>query len=137
MHRSKSVASLVLMVGIGALIALGVASAYAAPGGKTASAGHGGGAISGQIESVNADGKALTIKDKGKDVQVTWTDATKLAWKAGKGKPEAATAADLKAGEHVSVRGEKAADGSYTATSIWIHKAMEQHAKGTKAKSAK
>jgi hypothetical protein len=137
MSRCKAVLSLVLAVGIGALIATGVTSTYAATGSKTVAAGPKGEAISGQVDSVNVVGKVLTIKDKGKEIQVVWTDTTKLAWKVGKEKPEPATVADLKAGEHVSVRGEKIADGKYTATSIWIHKAMEHPAKETKPQPAK
>lgn len=137
MRSSKSVVSLALAVGIGALIAVGGTSAYAASGSKTATAAPKGEAISGQIDSVNVVAKVLTIKDKGKEIQVIWTDTTKLAWKSGKGKPEPATVADLKAGEHVSIRAEKMAGGKYTATSIWIHKPMEHPVKEAKPQTDK
>ena len=137
MRRSKSILSLALAVGIGALIGSGVTSAYAATGSKIVAAGPKGEAISGQIESVNVVGKVLAIKDKGKEIQVLWTATTKLAWKLGKGKPEPATVADLKSGERVSVRAAKTADGKYTATSIWIHKPMEHFKEGAKPQSGK
>ena len=141
MRGPKSVLSLVLAVAMGTAIAFGVTSAYAASGGKAgkmATGGPRGGGISGQIESIDTDGKVLTIKEKGQqEIQVSWNDATKIALKAGKGKPEAGTVADLKVGEHVSVRGEKTADGKYAATSIWVHGSMQGNEKGAAPKSAK
>lgn len=134
MRRSKSVASLVLAVGVGALMVLWAGLSHADAGSKASAAGKMMEKIFGQIDSVSVDSKLLTIKEKDKEVQVIWTDATKVAWKSGKAKPEATTAADLKAGEHVSVRAEKTADGKLDATSIWIYKPMEHAPKAESAK---
>ena len=136
MRRSNSTHRWILAVGLVVLVAFGFASAQAASGGKTAMAKSRRGAITGQIESVNTDGKVLTIKEKNKtEVQVVWTDTTTLAWNAGKGKTETATVADLKDGEFVSVRAEKTPDGKYAASSIWIRKAMTHPTTGTPNKS--
>jgi hypothetical protein len=152
MRRSNSVASMLLSLGVGTLMAFGAASAFAADGGKatgdtkaatgaktsssvkSAAVKTGPPMIFGEVVSVDLTGKQITVKEKDKQVDVAFTDATKLSWKLGKGKSQPATTADLKAGERLAIRAEKTADGKLTAVSISIHKVTENTAKPSPTK---
>jgi hypothetical protein len=81
--------------------------------------------FSGQIESVDSADRTLTIREKGKDVTVGWTDDTKLSWKSGRGPMQPASSNDLSQGERVFGRAAKGTEGNLVAQSLVIRKPME------------
>ena len=83
--------------------------------------------ISGKVVSVNADARTIKLassmkgadgKETSKEVELTWSETTKLAWKNDK--MTAATATDLKMGTEITVKSE-ARDGKTVASEIWLH----------------
>jgi hypothetical protein len=137
MTRSCKWQLMVLLV-LGLFVS-GAVSAYSAEGAKRPKAAAGTKFVGGKVSTVDLEGKVLTLKGKdGKETTVTWTDGTKLAWRAGKGKPVAANSSDLKVGQRVTAQVVPGADGTLVAQNIWIRKAMParaaQHPKTPPAK---
>jgi hypothetical protein len=116
------------LIAVGILILFASRASAAEAGGNAAAAAKSskgvGTTIVGEVASIDLEGKLLTVKAGGKDVQINWTDDTRIVWKAPKTKAKGATAADLKIGQRVSVRTVKSADGKLSAGSIAIRKGL-------------
>ena len=131
MKNLKTVVSALAVVGLGAVAFAGEATkADAAKPAKSAekAATMKTWTVTGKLASISSDTKSLKVtetakgpdgKEMTKEVEIWWSDTTKLMWKNEK--KTAATNADLKAGAEVTIKAEANAEGKPVATEIWFH----------------